>query len=126
MGRNHSYEDDLVYVYDDGSPSAPTDHSVSQEYFISKDLYLKSYSVKEHSLMNTYSSSPPYSLSSTVCNAWTCNEDTPCSSDSLYDELNIGMTHDSDISTPADSCCTLVDLFDSAYNLSVLIEISFS
>lgn len=46
LGNDNFDDDDFVVVCDGECPSAPTDISVSQEDFVSKDLDLKSISVK--------------------------------------------------------------------------------
>lgn len=95
LGNTNFDEEDFFDTYDDEFQSASINLSVSEEYFISKDLDLTFVSIKKYSLTNTSSSSPPYSLCSTLYNASTCDGDYHCSSILLSHELNLEMTKDS-------------------------------
>lgn len=95
LGNHHSDDDDSIDVHGDKFPSAPFDISVSKEDFVLEDLDLKVGSVQENVLMET-STSPHYTSYSTFCNKFTCEEDTPCFSSSLSNELDFELTQGCD------------------------------
>lgn len=77
-----------ISVFHDECPITSLNISVSNEYF---NLDLESILVKEYVHIKT-SSSPHYPLYLTICNPSTCDEDTPCSWVSSFDEVSPWLT----------------------------------
>lgn len=96
MENLHSLHSNSIIICDYGFPNAPTDLSISQEYFVLDNLDLNSDSVQEIVLMKT-SSSPHYPLRSTSCNALTSKGDTPCSLISSSNEFDFKLTQGSEV-----------------------------
>lgn len=95
--NNHHHDDsESIIVCDDVFPSTPFGISVLQEKIVSKYIDIESDSYQEVVRFET-SSSPHYPLCSIVCNSSTCEEDTPCSSSSLSNELDFELTQDSEV-----------------------------
>ena len=72
LGKNHSDDDESVYLGDYECPGASSNLLVSHEYFT---LDLESDSVKKDVIIKT-SSLPHYPMCSIVCDVSTCDKDT--------------------------------------------------
>jgi len=93
LGNNQYDYHDSFDVWDEEGPSASANLLISHEDF---NLYLKSNYVKEYVFIKTsYSSHCPFF--STICDASTCDRDTPCSSSSSSDELTSQSTKGGEI-----------------------------
>lgn len=96
LGNNNFDDDNYIDVSDDEFPSAQVDISVSHENFNLKYLDLEFFSVKENALIKA-SSLSHYPFFSPICDARTCDEDTPCSSSSSAHELTSQFTQGSEV-----------------------------